>query len=80
MFYFEDVFFVIEDALSIDAKFIPLILSTLFAKILIFPGPESFYLFDMVEYIFDVDVQQRFLFFLFLLSVFGLGDETLAFI
>lgn len=56
MFYFEDVFFVIEDALSIDAKFIPLILSTLFAKVLIFPGPEYFYLFDMVENIFDVDV------------------------
>ena len=40
---------VVKDALNVEAKFFPLIFSTLLAEIHILPSPEYFYLLYMVE-------------------------------
>ena len=80
MWYFVHILFVVKNFLSIGTKFGPLVISALLFEVDIFPGPENFYFFDMMEDISDIDLKQRLLVFIIFRSFwFGLGDKSFLF-
>ena len=77
---FVHILLVIQNFLSIRAKFGPLVISALLFEVNIFPGPENLNLFDMMEDISDIDLKQRFLLCIILKSFwFRLGDKCFLF-